>query len=73
MKAASNANTFFGWSTRMNGNKFEAVITKNISRTEPNESGRYCDTEVVIVAAFSTRAKAMGYAKKAVRYYSANA
>lgn len=69
----NTAHTFFGWNTRTNGIAFEAVVTKMISRTEPNEQGRYCDTEVVKVAAFSTRAKAVGYAKKMVRYYAAHA
>ncbi len=65
----NTANTFYGWSTSNDGGHFVAVVTKNTSRTQAGVDGRYCDTEVVNVAKFTTRARAVGYAKKMVRYY----
>ena len=66
-------NIFYSWNTTITNGKFVAVITKNASRTEPNEQGRYVDTDLVKTATFSSRAKAMGFAKKMVRFYTANA
>lgn len=65
--------TFFSWNTKVTNGQFVAVITKNVSRTEPNAEGRYVDTEVVNTAICTSRAKAVGYAKKMVRFYIANA
>ena len=65
-------NTFYSWNTKAEAGLFVAVVSKCTSRNEANETGSYCDTKVVKMAQFSTRARAVSYAKKMVRYYGSN-
>lgn len=69
--AMNATSTFFSWNTTSKNGLFVAVVTKNESLTQANAQGRYCESEVIKTAAFSSRAKAVGYAKKLVRYYTA--
>jgi len=61
--------TLYGWSTRkIDGDLFEAIVTRSMPRTTPNAEGRYADEEVIKREIFTTRAKASVFARRWVRF-----
>tara|TARA_R110000744_G_scaffold121116_2_gene225560 strand:+ start:26553 stop:26762 length:210 start_codon:yes stop_codon:yes gene_type:complete len=61
--------TYFSWTTtKKTNNEFVATITKVIPTKEANELGRYLKTELVKKETFTTRARAITFAKKYKRF-----
>jgi len=58
------SNGVIGWTTKKEGNGFKAIV-RRVAYQQP--------TEILFTGTRPTRAQAVGLAKKAVRYYKAQA
>lgn len=60
---------FYTWNTKKVANGFEGHVIKMVSRSGPNESGKYIDCETLKIVTLPTRDMARGRAQKWCRYY----
>lgn len=62
-------NIIFGFRTKKNKNgTFTFVITRGKARKTPNRQGSFLDTKIVKTGTTTTRARALGKAKKQVLF-----
>lgn len=60
--------TIYSWGTKKTEAGFKFVVTENISRTTPNDQGRYVDTKVIKEGELPTRARAKSRGQKWCNY-----
>jgi hypothetical protein len=66
-------NSYYTWRTKKEGNQFKFVVSLVVSRSTPNESGQFADTQVVKTGFLKTRPRAKVAAQHWQRYFRKSA